>query len=250
MKNYQLSNWVFSWQYHPINLTPTCNIPSSSNGLSRASWPFITDLSMSIGNDCLCTNLTILFSASVTSDTDKGVVLSFNCIFELVLLSACDFGCVSLWKPRISHATNLRSRSHLKQRWNRELQTLHDFSCIPLDFILILNFCETKGSFLKVWGGLSSVSLLLWSPVRFLGLKLWSASPYCNKTLTAVFMDAQVMTPFLKICQGILGNIIDSSSNLCCSSGEGLNKSLSLLSWKEGPAEGSEGRRLAQVLGQ
>ena len=138
MKNYQLSNWVFSWQYHPINLTPTCNIPSSSNGLSRASWPFITDLSMSIGNDCLCTNLTIPLSASVTSDTDKGVVLSFNCIFELVLLSACDFGCVSLWKPRISHATNLRSRSHLKQRWNRELQKYFCTTVAPIVIFSLL----------------------------------------------------------------------------------------------------------------
>ena len=92
----------------------TYNIPSSSNGLSRASRPVITDLSMSMGNDCLCTNFTILFSASVTSDTDKGVGLSFNSIFELVFRSARDFGRVILCKTQIIHAANLRSRSHLQ----------------------------------------------------------------------------------------------------------------------------------------
>ena len=68
----------------------------------------------------------------------KGVVLSFNCIFELVLLSACDFGCVSLWKPRISHATNLRSQSHLKQRWNRELQKYFCTTVAPIVIFSLL----------------------------------------------------------------------------------------------------------------
>ena len=46
-----------------------------------------------IGNNFLCKNFTILVSAWVTSDTDKGVGLSFNSIFELLLCSARNFGC-------------------------------------------------------------------------------------------------------------------------------------------------------------